>query len=252
MKTAFACIALCALTTLGAVPPANAAPVETAVTIRVRAHDAKFIGSGTGGMNVVVEEIDTGKVLATGQITGGTGDTDRLMKKPVGRADTLANDGSASYVATLRLDRPTRVRIRAVGPLAEAQSVQEMTVTTWVVPGRPIGGDGIVLEMPGLIVSPQPQPATKGRIPLVADVKLMCGCPITQGGLWNSDDYEVGAILSRAGTPEADAELSFTGETNRFAGSIATPAAGRYEVTLWAHNSKTGNTGAASYTLDVP
>jgi hypothetical protein len=46
--------------------------------------------------------------------------------------------------------------------------------------------------------------------------------------------------------------LKFTGETNRFAGDLAVTRTGRYDVTVWAYNAKTGNTGAASYSVDVP
>ena len=231
---------------------AVAEPLETPVTIRVQAHDAKFIGTGVGEMNVTVEDAETGALLATGRIAGGTGDTDRLVKNPIVRGAPLADDKTAAYVARLKLERPTRVRIRASGPLESSDATQELAVTTWVVPGRPIGGDGIVLTLPGLIVKPVRQATLSGRLPLVADVKLMCGCPITKGGLWDADDYEVRALITHDGRPAGDAALAFTGETNRFAGAIAVPATGRYQITVWAHNSKTGNTGATNYTVDVP
>jgi hypothetical protein len=230
---------------------AFAAPVDTDVTVRVRAHDAKFIGSGVGDMNIVIEDADTGAMLAAGRITGGTGDTDHLMKTPATRGAALANAETAEYTATLRLERPTHVRIRAMGPLAQPDAVQELSVTTWVVPGRSIGGDGIVLALPGLIVTPKPQPATNGRLPIATDVTLMCGCPITKDGLWDSDDYEVHALVAASGAPATEVVLNFTGETNRFAGELAAPATGRYVVTVWAHNARTGNTGAASYAVDV-
>jgi hypothetical protein len=243
-------LATCVL--LLAAGSAGAEPLETSVTIRVQAHDAKFIGSGVGEMNVIVEDAESGAFLAAGRIAGGTGDTDRLIKTPIARGATLADDQTAAYVARLKLERPTRVRIRALGPLQPPDAAQELTVTTWVVPGRPIGGDGIVLRLPGLIVAPVPQAALKRRVPLVADVKLMCGCPITRGGLWDADDYEVRALVEHEGHPAGDAPLAFTGQTNRFAGAAMVPTSGRYQVTIWAHNSKTGNTGATRYTVDVP
>ena len=132
---------------------------------------------------------------------------------------------------------PTRIRIRAFGPLEQPDAVQELTVTTWVVPGRSIGGDGIVLKLPGLIVTPRPQNAANGRLSLEADVKLMCGCPITKDGLWDANDYEVRALVAQDGHASVDAALAFTGETNRFAGGLPVPGPGRYQVTLWAHNA---------------
>lgn len=144
---------------------ALAAPVETELTVRVQAHDAKFIGSGVGEMNVVVEDADTGALLASGRVSGGTGDTDRLMKTPVARGATLSDEKTAAYTARLMLERSVRVRIRAIGPLAEPDAVQETSVTTWVVPGRAIGGDGIVLRLPGLIVTPEFAPAIAAHYP---------------------------------------------------------------------------------------
>jgi hypothetical protein len=118
-------------------------------------------------MNVVIEDAGTGAWLASGRITGGTGDTERLMQTPATRNMPLANADSAAYTATLKLERPTRIRIRATGPLGQPDAVQELSVTTWVVPGRNIDGEGIVLNLPGLIVTPKPQLATKGRLPLL-------------------------------------------------------------------------------------
>ncbi len=231
---------------------ALAALPATEITVRVQAHDAKFIGSGVGEMNVIVEDADTGAVLASGRLSGGTGDTDRLMKAPVARGASLSDDKTAAYTARLMLERPVRVRIRAVGPLLQPDVVQEASVTTWVVPGRPIVGDGIVLRLPGLIVTPEPTLAARGRLPITADVKLMCGCPITQDGLWDADDYEVHAQVSLGGGEPAGVALAFTGQTNRFSGESPVSKPGRYEVTVWAHNAKTGNTGVASYTVQVP
>ena len=67
---AIAALALAAL-------PAVAEPAD--VKIQVCAVDAKFIGSGVGGMNTVVENAQTGALLASGEITGTTGDTAALM-----------------------------------------------------------------------------------------------------------------------------------------------------------------------------
>jgi hypothetical protein len=226
--------------------------LDTNVTVRVRAHDAKFVGSNVGEMNVVIEDADTGGLLASGRITGGTGDTKRLMQTPAVRNVPLADADTAAYTATLKLDRPTRIRIRATGPLGQPDAVQALSVTTWVVPGKHIDADGIVLNLPGLIVTPKPQLATDGRLPLVADVTLICGCPITKDGLWDSDDYEVRARVAVGGEPATEVALQFSGETNRFAGDLTLTRTGRYDITVWAHNATTGNTGAASYSVDVP
>jgi hypothetical protein len=231
---------------------ALAAPQATEITVRVQAHDAKFIGSGVGEMNVIVEDADTGAVLATGRVSGGTGDTDRLMTAPVARGASLSDDSTAAYTARLMLERPVRVRIRAVGPLAQPDAMQEASVTTWVVPGRPFVGDGIVLRLPGLIVTSEATLAASGRLLIASDVKLMCGCPITKDGLWDADDYEVHALVSLGDEAPSDVVLAFTGQTSRFLGESPVSKPGRYQVTVWAHNARTGNTGVASSTVQVP
>jgi len=237
----------------GALPVvAQAASVATDVTVRVRAHDAKFIGSGVGGLEVVFENADTGAWLASGQITGGTGDTELLMRTPHKRGERLAPEAdTAAYTASLPLAKPTRVRIRVTGPQQMAQPAS-LSVTTWVVPGRPIEGDGLVLSLPGLIVTADPMPSKGGELPLQATVTLMCGCPLTEGGLWDTADYEVMARVERPDGSVNDVPLSFTGEPNHFAGMLRVKQRGRHAVTIWAHNAGTGNTGATYYTVDVP
>ena len=226
--------------------------VDTPVVIRVRANDAKFIGSHVGEMNVVVEDAGSGALLASGRISGGTGDTDRLIKQPLSRGSRLSDDMTAAFVAHLKIDQPTRIRVRVTGPLAQAQSTQELTVTTWVVPGRPVEGDGIVLNLPGLIVTPVSHVAKSGRLTVTADVTLMCGCPITRDGPWSAADYEVRALVSPAGGTPTQTALEFTGAANRFSGTAPLTASGPHEVTVWAHNAKTGNTGVARFSFDAP
>ena len=226
-----------------------AAAVPTEVTVRVRSHDAKFIGSGVGGMQLRIEDAVTGALLDSGMISGGTGDTERLMKESQTRGDTLADDKTAHYTSTLMLEAPTRIRIRLTGPLDVPAAIQDLSLTTWVVPGKDIRGDGLVLHLPGLIVDARNLGVQDGSLPLIADVTLMCGCPITEGGLWDSADYEVQARIVGPDGTVATRDLAFGGEPNRFQGSYTPDAAGLYTVTIWAHNAKTGNTGAATYSI---
>jgi len=229
-----------------------AAATPTEVTVRVRSHDAKFIGSGVGGMHIRLEDATTGALLDSGTISGGTGDTKRLMKQPQRRGDTLADEDTAHYTARLMLEAPRKIRIRVTGPLDVPAAIQDLSVTTWVIPGQDITGDGIVLRLPGLIVDARNPGIEEGTLPLVADVTLMCGCPITDGGLWDSADYEVRAHIETPNGETVTRELRFSGEPNRFTGSFRPEAAGLYRVTLWGHNAQTGNSGAASYSVHHP
>lgn len=109
-----------------------------------------------------------------------------------------------------------------------------------------------MLNLPGLIVTPVSHTAKSGRLTLTADVTLMCGCPITRDGLWNAADYEVRALVSPTGGKPTEIPLEFTGPANRFSGTGALAAAGPHEVTIWAHNPKTGNTGVARFSIEGP
>ena len=219
--------------------------------IRVRSVDAKFIGSGVGGMKVLIEDAATGKLVDSGEISGGTGDTPALMEQGQTRGRLLAGSGAAGFHAHLDLERPTQVRVRVRGPLDVEQSVQEATLTTWVVPGRNLIDPGLVISLPGLIVDLVHQSVDGHSIDVAADVKLMCGCPITEGGLWDAADYQVVAQLRQGARLVAEAALEFTGTTNRFAGTIAAPAVGEYQLWIYGHAPTTGNTGAIQTRLMI-
>lgn len=54
----------------------------TKIMIRAKARDAKFIGSSLGGAYIIVRDKTSQKILAEGKTTGGTGNTDLIMKMP--------------------------------------------------------------------------------------------------------------------------------------------------------------------------
>ncbi len=225
--------------------PAFPAVAETTdVKIQVRAMDAKFIGSGVGGMNVVIENAQTGALLASGRITGATGDTTALMKEGQTRGHAPATPNAASFTASMDIDRPVLARIRITGPLDVPQSIRDLSVTQWVLPGRDQVDPGVVLQLPGLIVAPVEVAMTDGGLQAGVDVMMMCGCPITKGGLWDSEDFSVHARLYREGEKVQTFPLEFTGQTNRFAGSVDVPGSGNYELWIYAHESNADNTGA--------
>jgi hypothetical protein len=126
------------------------------------------------------------------------------------------------------------------------------------VPGAHLsGGDGWVLELPGFVVDVLAPPAhvklppdTK-TVSLRANVALMCGCPITPGGLWDADKLEVKALLTRNGERLAPIALKFAGETSQFEGSIPVFGTGLYDVTVYAHDPANGNTGLDRTTFIV-
>ncbi|WP_339614359.1 hypothetical protein [uncultured Parvibaculum sp.] len=241
---------------LGGATLAQAEPTD--ITIRVLSKDAKFIGTSMGGMRVTLSDAETGEVLAQGLTEGGTGNTKLLMHDSGGRRAPMADDSAAKFAATLDLDTPRLIRAEAYGPLGHPASAHEVTATQWVVPGRDLtGGDGWVLELPGFVVELQsPQTpivaSSSGKsIALKAKVTMMCGCPITPGGLWDADGYEVTGLLYKDGKKVDSAALSYAGETSLFAGDMATPRPGRYELVVYAYDPANGNTGVAKTALVV-
>jgi hypothetical protein len=242
-------ITFCALILCLTATGARAEP--TAVTVRAIARDAKFIGDAMGGVAITLTDAKTGRRLASGLTTGGTGDTARLIVNPRVRGQPLANPGAAAFTATLDIDRPTLVRAEASGPVGKPDAKVMVAATQWVLPGKPLTGDGWVLELPGLVVEPVWTAKPGAPATVTAKVTLMCGCPIEPGGHWNAADYEVVATLEQAGKPAASVPLAYAGTPSTF--TAATPALprGRYRLTVTAHDAATGNTGVTEREVRV-
>lgn len=223
--------------TLSAASAAFAEP--TAVTVRVLAKDAKFIGDSMGGVEVVLSDAASGRRLAVGLTKGGTGDTKKLVVEPRVRGEPVAT-GAAAFTASLDLDRPTLVRATATGPKGKPASAVTVSAEMWILPGKAVVGDGWVLEMPGLVVEPS---WAAGQA--TAKVSPMCGCPIEAGGHWDAARYEVRGALLQGGRVVAEGPLAFTGKTGVFAGEIRAPKPGRYRLRVTAFDAATANAGVA-------
>lgn len=195
-------LALLALAT-----PALAVP--TPVAVRVLSQGAKFIGDGMGGVEVTLTDVATGRVLQQGKVTGSTGDTARIMPGAP-RGTPMASEGVATFAATLDIKEPTEIRLTVNGPLKPAGTAVSLTTTRWLIPGQPIAGDGWVVELPGLALTARRE---GGRV--VADVSMLCGCPIAPGTLWDASRFRIDAWVGDRRVP-----LSFAGQTGRFAGEV--------------------------------
>lgn len=226
--------------------PALAEPTE--VTVRVLSKDAKFIGSSMGGVKIQLIDVNSEKVLAEGATAGGTGDTEKLVVQPKARNVPLAGPDDAAFRATLEVDRPTLVRIVAIGPAKRGDGMPAtVTVTRWLLPGQKPVGDGWVVEMPGLAIDVALAP-DKGSLSITAKVTLMCGCPVTPGGLWNADHYTVTAWVSVADQKPVAVPMTYAGEPSTFRAQAAEPP-GPYVVVVTATESDAGNTGVAVETM---
>lgn len=214
----------------------------TTVTVRIIARDAKFIGTSMGGVRVTLRDATHGKILAQGLTEGGTGDTPRIMQAQ-GRNPDRAGEGVAAFKATLDLAAPTLVDLTAEGPIGHPGSALKVTQQRWIMPGQNVTeGDGWVVELPGLVITPQAK-AADGKLAVSAKVELMCGCPITPGGLWDAADYETTASLWKGGKQVAESKLAFLTAPGGYGGSIALPDKGPYRLMIFARNIRTGNSG---------
>jgi hypothetical protein len=230
----------------------------TEITVRVLGKDSKFIGSSMGGARVILRDADTGEILAQGVTQGGTGNTGLIMHEDKGRRATLSDESAAHFTATIAIDAPRLIEAEAYGPLGQRQGANRATQTQWVVPGEHItGGDGWVLELPGYVVDVLAPPAhvklpgDTTAVDLRANVALMCGCPITPGGLWDADKLKVKALVTHNGKKQPPIDLAFAGETSQFKGRIPVFGGGLYDVTVYAHSPETGNTGVDRTTFII-
>ena len=236
---------LLALTTSDAV---RAEPTQ--VVVRALSKDAKFIGDSMGGVQVTLTDTATGHELAKGLIVGTTGDTQRIMVAPRQHGALLSTPGAAAFQTTLDLDRPTLVKVEAVGPLGKPHAQITVTSMKWLLPGQPLVGDGWLLEFPGLVVEPDWGVEASG-LTVDAKVTLMCGCPIEPGGLWDAAKYEVRATLMDGDKAISSTALAYAGKPSTFAGKLPKPKAGAYRLRVIATNPETGNTGVVEQPVSV-
>jgi len=234
----------------GIVASTSAFGEPTAITVRVIAKDAKFIGTSMGGMRVKLWDAQTGELLAQGVTEGGTGNTKRIMHKDRGRRALFANESAAKFETTLDLKGPRLIKAEAYGPLAQPQAAHRVASTQWVVPGQDLSpGDGWILELPGFVVKIlEPRAHAKlasgtQQVALRSNVAMMCGCPIKPNGIWDAKDYEIKAILRRDGQRLQAVDLTYAGQPSQFASQVAIPGPGTYEVLVYAYDPHNGNTG---------
>jgi hypothetical protein len=224
---------------------------QTQIMIRAKAVDAKYIGTSVGGIRVVVEDAETGEVLNQGWINGSTGDTNTLITNPIKRGQTLTTKTTAGYLANIDIDTPRLLRFKLIGPYGFRQSLQEASVTSWVIPGKDILGDGITLTMPGFIVDAWTQVLEGGQVEFYTKASLLCGCPITHDGLWQPDDYEAKAIIMQDDKKIDEITLGFTGPVGLFSAKTKIKASGHYKAIVYLIDPTTGNVGVDRTMFEV-
>lgn len=223
----------------------------TQLMIRAKAVDAKFIGTSVGGIRVVVEDAETNEILDAGWINGGTGSTERLITNPIVRRETLSDDTTAGYLAHIDIKTPRLVRIKLIGPYGYRESAHEATLTTWILPGKDILGDGIIITMTGFIIDSWTNVIEGGRVDLYAKASLLCGCPIYPDGPWDPKNYEVSAMIMNNDTEVEQASLEFTGPTGIFSGRINITTPGHYKAIITIFDKQSGNVGVSRSMFEI-
>lgn len=249
--------ALIGVSCVGAAAPLGAQSVETKLLVRAVSHDAKIIGTNVGGAQITIRDVETGTVLAGGTQLGSTGSTELIMTKPRQRGGTVfETEDAGGFLATLEISEPTLVEVTAEGPLGTPQAVQRTSTTMWMVPGRDVLGEGLVLVLNGFTIrleSPMPEGAFTAGAPIGVrvHVEMLCGCPITPGGMWDSDRIEVIARLLSDGEIVVETTLGYAGERSKFEGALAAPEPGEYWLEVLAIDAERANFGRAEQRLYV-
>lgn len=220
---------------------------ETQVMVRVKAKDAKFIGNSIGGALVKIYDVESGELLTSGITEGTTGNSQTIMKDPHQRRQYLSDEATAGFLSSFDFKEPRLIQIEATAPIRAKQAHIKSSTQLWVIPGKDILGDGIILEIPGFVVdilSPQRHniyPKSE-EIEIKTNVVMMCGCPLTPGGIWDADQYEITAVLQKDGKEVERIKMNYAGKPNTFSGKFKA-AAGNYAVLVYAYDAQTGNTG---------
>ncbi len=232
---------------------------QTKITVRAKAKDAKFIGSTMAGALVIIKDSETGEILAKGFTAGGTGNTQKIMIEPVRRGVPVTDNSAAKFETTINIADPKFVTIEVYAPYGQRQSMAKNTSQVWLIPGKDITGEGIIVDVYGFsiaILAPQAHEMLKlvdGKIkvPVRANVMMMCGCPITPAGIWDANKYEVKAIVKFNDAVSAVMPLAFANKTSTFEGSLEVTNEGIYEVTVYSFDPLTGNSGVDRTTFIV-
>lgn len=225
---------------------------KTTIIIRAKAKDAKFIGTSIGGAKVVVRNSLTDEILAQGLTSGSTGNTDLIMKTPHERNKRLSDEETAKFEAVIDISEPVFVTIEVYAPVNKRQALVKPSTQVWLFPGKDVIGDGIVIEIPGFVVdilTPQTHEVIQrgnnsSILPVKANVVMMCGCPTTNGGTWNAEDYEVEAVIKKDGQVIKNVPLKVRGKNSTYEAETDMPESGNYEILIYAYDPQSGNTGA--------
>jgi hypothetical protein len=244
----------------------------TPLLIRVQANGGKFLADDIGGAEVAVRDARTGRWLDGGRVLGPDSGSLKPAYAPGASRSAVVTPGhpllvqwlvpttgkTSGLTVHLPITQPTLLEIEVYGPLGGLQSAQRVVTRTWAVPGQAITQEpGFVVELPGLVVQVQ-QPSTHleyatapESVSFLANVTMMCGCPIGPGLAWIPEDFTVTAAVERIGSgdPPAHVNLGFLQSPSLFQGSFTFKDRGFYQAAITAVQKSTGNTGTGTVTF---
>jgi hypothetical protein len=217
---------------LAAAVPATAdvsIPISTPIVVRVVASRAMALGDNVGGAAVTIRDVDTGAVLAAGRQTGPSGDANSIMQTPHLHIEPVYSvRESASFTTELQLSKPTLVEVVGEGPLKFPQVLRRASKTVLLYPGKAVTGDGIILELNGLIVNIEAPLADRplgigDEGSLRATVKMLCGCIVEPFGNWDSRKMDLYGELRLGEKVIQKIDVYHQGPKGVFAGNFKIP-----------------------------
>jgi hypothetical protein len=229
---AFLAVALIPLISAGEVRPSDAPQGNGALTtivVRVVGSYGMVLGDTVGGAAITIRDVETGAILASGLQKGSSGDLRSIMQTPRERVEqTFSLRDSGFFQAELHLTKPTVVEVSGEGPLSFPQAKRRASKTVMVYPGKHMTGDGIVLQLDGLIV--QIEAPTRERPlgigdgeTLRATVRMMCDCVIEPFGNWDSRKMVMYGELRVADRVIEKIDLYHKGPKGLFVGDFIIP-----------------------------
>jgi hypothetical protein len=213
----------------GAAADGLASGVPTPVVVRVVANHAMALGDSVGGATVTITDIETGAILAFGTQTGASGDPRIIMQTPRLQGEQIFSvKETAAFTTELRLIKPTLVEITGEGPLNYPHAKRRASKTVLLYPGKAVTGDGIVLELNGLIVTIE-GPAKDRPLGVGDDgtlrvtVKMMCGCIVEPFGNWDSRKLDLYGEMRSGDKLLGKIDLYHRGPKGEFTGTFTIP-----------------------------
>src|SRR6266702_5565652 len=184
--------------------------IPTSLVVRVVGSHGMPLGDSVGGAAVTIRDVATGAVLASGKQIGPSGDHREIMQTPrLPTEQIYSAKGSAAFKVDLLLSKPTLIEVIGEGPLNFPAAKRRASKTVLLYPGKNMIGDGIVLQLNGLIVqieAPKPdRPLGIGdAVTVRATVRMMCDCIVEPYGNWDSRKMSLygdimvdGAVIGR-------------------------------------------------------